>query len=221
VESPIVKPCDGDTFKIYANGSDAAFILATIVDAQGNWCPTSTPNVTFSVSGPGNYRGGADNNTSAGGLFAHSPGDHELTAEGGMCKVAVRSTFTPGTVTVSATSGGLSGSATFTTVPVPPPGQVPVFGAANHGRAAQVPAIQMRMIGGVLRYFLGSTASVSFDLLNAAGKVVQQTGNSRQSEGWHCAQFTDKNGMKGAGIYFVRCTVNGGTRYMKRVVMVH
>lgn len=54
--------------------------------------------------------------------FFHAPGDPELNFEGGLQKIALRSTFTPGTVTVTATAPGLtSGSATLTSVAPPPP----------------------------------------------------------------------------------------------------
>src|SRR5205814_969963 len=44
----------------------------------------------------------------------HAPGDPNLSAEGGMTKIAVRAQFTPGTVTVTASAPGLaSGSASF------------------------------------------------------------------------------------------------------------
>src|SRR5207245_4028896 len=102
-------------FQIQANGTDAAFVLATIVDAQGNRVPEANPPVTFAVSGPGTYQGGADQLVTAGkSLTYHSPGDPELQAEGGMCKVAVRAQFTSGTVSMTATSPGLGeGTATF------------------------------------------------------------------------------------------------------------
>jgi hypothetical protein len=114
VEAPFVRP-NGDAFRIAANGSDAAFVLAKIVDAQGNWVPTASQPITFAVAGPGTYRGGTDQLVTANKpLTYHAPGDPELQAEGGMCKVAVRAQFTPGMVTVTASSPGLrSGSATF------------------------------------------------------------------------------------------------------------
>jgi hypothetical protein len=55
VAPPVVRP-DGTSFQIEANGTDAAFILATVVDAKGNWVPTFSNPITFSVSGPGTYR---------------------------------------------------------------------------------------------------------------------------------------------------------------------
>jgi hypothetical protein len=121
VTPPVVRP-DGTSFHVQANGTDAAFILATVVDAQGNWVPTANEPITFAVSGPGTYRGGSDQLVTAGRAQTyHAPGDPELNAEGGMCKVAVRAQFTPGTVTVTASAAGLkSGSTTFTVDPVTP-----------------------------------------------------------------------------------------------------
>jgi hypothetical protein len=222
VATPIVKPCYGDTFKIYANGSDAAFILATIVDAQGNWCPTSSPNVTFSVSGPGNYRGGADNNISAGGQFAHSPGDHELTAEGGMCKIAVRSTFTAGTITVTAASPGIAGgTASFATLPVPPIPSVSVIGPVKKRSPSAAATVQMVMAGRVLRYFLNLPALVSFDVIDASGKIVRHVERFKQSEGWHpLALVSGLSGANGNGVYLVRCAVDGGSTFVKRAVVL-
>jgi beta-galactosidase len=121
VEPPLVKP-NGDSFAIRANGTDAAFILAKVVDAQGLWVPTATHPIAFAVSGPGTYRGGTDQMVTAGKpLTYHAPGDPELQAEGGLCKVAVNAQFQPGTVTVTASSSGLgSGTTSFAVVPVTP-----------------------------------------------------------------------------------------------------
>jgi hypothetical protein len=121
VEPPLVKP-SGEAFAIEANGTDAAFVLATVVDAQGNRVPTANNPITFAVSGPGTYRGGSDQLVTAGQpVTYHSPGDPELSAEGGMCKVAVKAQFTAGTVTVTATSPGLGmGTASFQVSSVTP-----------------------------------------------------------------------------------------------------
>lgn len=107
----------GTPYRITANGSDAGFVLATIVDEKGRWCPLADNNITFSVEGPGSYNFWV---IPGKPLTFHAPGDPELAAEGGQMKVAVRSTFVPGTVKVTATSPGLgSGTATFDTVEVP------------------------------------------------------------------------------------------------------
>ena len=137
----VTKP-DGTSFQWTANGSDAAFVVAQVEDAAGNLVPTAADNVTFSVTGPATYMGGtqqlvadpswtnyyqdtfskANSNVIQGVPYAffHSPGDPELNFEGGLQKIALRSTFAPGTVTVTASAPGLvSGSVTLTSVAPP------------------------------------------------------------------------------------------------------
>jgi beta-galactosidase len=137
----VTKP-DGTTFQWTANGSDATFVVAQVEDANGNLVPTAADNVTFSVSGAATYMGGtqqlvadptwtnyyqdafseANSNVIQGVPYAffHSPGDPELNFEGGLQKIALRSTFTPGAVTVTATAPGLqSASITFNSVAPP------------------------------------------------------------------------------------------------------
>ncbi|GAB7129168.1 hypothetical protein JCM19000A_36760 [Silvimonas sp. JCM 19000] len=115
----LVKP-DGTAFATTANGSDAAFVEARVTDANGVVVPTASNNITFAVSGPVTYMGGTQQYVTAGqALTYHSPGDHELQAEGGMTKVALRTQFTTGTVTVSASANGLTtGTTTFVVQPV-------------------------------------------------------------------------------------------------------
>lgn len=122
----LTKP-DGTTFAVTANGSDAAFVIAQVLDANNVLVPTAADNITFSVNGPATYMGGSEQyvstNTDAyssahSELNYHAPGDPELQAEGGITKIALRSQFTPGTVTVTATAPGLTtGEATFTIQP--------------------------------------------------------------------------------------------------------
>lgn len=162
----LTKP-DGTSFQWTANGSDAAFVVAQVEDADGNLVPTAADNVTFSVSGPATYMGGTQqlvadpsltsyyqdafsqaNSTVIQGLpyaFFHSPGDPELNFEGGLQKIALRSTFLPGTVTVMASAPGLqSGSVTLSSVAPVAPSQSqapviivpPVNGAATSGYPA-------------------------------------------------------------------------------------
>ncbi|WP_263366512.1 beta-1,3-glucanase family protein [Edaphobacter bradus] len=141
----LTKP-DGTSFQWTSNGSDAAFVTAAVEDAQGNLVPTAADNVTFTVTGPATYMGGsqqyvadptwtnyyqdafskANSNVIQGVPYAffHAPGDPELNFEGGLTKIALRSTFTPGTVTVTATAPGLvSGSVQLTSVAPPAPVQ--------------------------------------------------------------------------------------------------
>ena len=221
VDSPIVKQT-GEVFQIRANGTDAAFIVAKVLDAQGNLCPTASNNVTWSVSGPGNYRGGSDAYVTTGKPVGyHSPLDPELAAEGGMCKVAVRSTFTPGNVTVTAASTGLtSGSATFTTVAIgATPIQRPAAFSAAH---TPLPLFKMGVIEGTIRYFISQPSNVAFEILNANGRVLQRIAGSKQEQGWHPLKLTgaSNNGHSAvSGVYIVRCMIDGNV-FVKRVFVL-
>src|ERR1700754_1772456 len=132
---PIVK-ADGTTFQITANGSDAAFIVATVVDAHGVRVPDASQKVTFNVDSGNSlvtfnggtqqlvdYAGGST--PDASGIdepnhFYHSPGSHELQFEGGLQKIALRTKFETGTVNVSATAPGLiAGTTSFRIAPIP------------------------------------------------------------------------------------------------------
>ena len=115
----LVKP-DGTSFTLQANGSDAAFIVAKVVDAQGNLVPTAADNVTFAVSGPATYVGGTQALVTPNQPIGyHAPGSPELQFEGGLTKIALRSQFTAGAVTVTATAPGLkSGTATYNVGPI-------------------------------------------------------------------------------------------------------
>ncbi len=128
---PAVKRPDGTSFAVTANGSDAAFVVAQVQDANGNWVPTASDKVTFSVSGPATYLGGTEQyvqagsdaySTSAGHAAKnyHAPGDPELQFEGGLTKIALLSQFATGNVTITATAPGLAtGTATYTIQAVP------------------------------------------------------------------------------------------------------
>ncbi|MGA7814862.1 discoidin domain-containing protein, partial [Caballeronia sp.] len=118
VDSELVKP-NGDSFAITANGTDVGIVTATVVDAHGVRVPDSMAILTFGVSGPGTYRGGTDHWVTPNQPNTyHAPGDPNVTAEGGITKIAVKSQFTPGTVTVTASSPGLGGGTTsFNIVP--------------------------------------------------------------------------------------------------------
>jgi len=115
-EPQLTRP-DGSQFRLRANGSDVALITATIVDHEGNPCVDADNDLEFSVSGPGDYRGSYNFYVNPGKPASwHAPGDHELQAEGGLMRVAIRSTFQPGRVRVTATSPELkSGHASFVT----------------------------------------------------------------------------------------------------------
>jgi len=217
-DTPTVQ-ADGDTFQITANGTDAKLILAKVVDANGITNPTASNVITFKVTGPGNYRGGANQYVTAGQpLGYHAPLDTNLAAEGGMIKVAVRSTFTPGTVNVTATSPGLGGgSASFTVVAAPPPPPVAVRPGIRVASGLTIPTFNVRAARGILRYYVSSPSFVSVQVLDAAGRVVATMPRARASEGWHAVPL---DGAWSNGIYLVRLAADGGYRYVKPVALM-
>ena len=101
-----------DRTSIAADGSDLAYIEVDIVDAQGVVVPQASNTVAFTISGPGALVG-----LDAGNSINHdSYKGTSHAAFSGKLMAIVRSTTTPGTITLNATSGSLTGgSATVTT----------------------------------------------------------------------------------------------------------
>ena len=192
----VVKP-DGTSFQWTANGSDAAFVIAQVQDANGNPVPTAADNIAFSVSGPATYMGGtqqlvadpswttyyqdpfseAHSNVIPGVPYAffHSPGDPELNLEGGLQKIALRSTFTAGTVTVTASAPGLTGSSvtlTSVTPPAPIQLQAPVI---------IVPPVNVAATAGYTATFsvvASGSGTLSYQWSNISGQIAGATGST-------------------------------------------
>jgi beta-galactosidase len=87
---------------LQADGSDVAFFDVEVVDAQGRRCPTDEARVDFKVTGQAIWRGGYNSGKpgSVNNLY--------LDTEAGINRVAIRSTLTPGTITLTATRDGLA-----------------------------------------------------------------------------------------------------------------
>lgn len=84
-----------------ADGVDIALIDFEVVDAKGKRCPTDDARVDFACTGPGIWRGGYNSGK------INSTNNLYLNTELGINRVAVRSTLTPGTITVTAKREGL------------------------------------------------------------------------------------------------------------------
>ena len=87
---------------LQADGADVALIDFEVVDADGNRCPTDEARVDFAVGGPVIWRGGfcSDKLNTTNNLY--------LDTECGINRVAIRSTTTAGTITLTATRAGLA-----------------------------------------------------------------------------------------------------------------
>jgi beta-galactosidase len=86
---------------LQADGQDAAFIDVEVVDAKGNRCPTDDARVDFTCAGPGIWRGGYNSGK------VDSTNNLYLNTECGINRVSVRSTLTPGVLTITASRPGL------------------------------------------------------------------------------------------------------------------
>jgi beta-galactosidase len=98
-----------------ANGEDVAMFDVEVVDAAGlrvptygpttkatDNQPTGEPKITFAVAGPGTWRGGVNES------MLNSTNNLYLYTEGGINRVFIRAQTTPGDITLTATSPGLT-----------------------------------------------------------------------------------------------------------------
>ena len=137
-----------------------------------------------------------------------------------MCKVAVRSTFTTGAVTVTATLPGLgSGAASYTILPVTAGPTSLAHPAIATNRTLLAPTIKIGTLGTMIRFYMSRPANVSVEVLDASGKVLGLIRNSKCEAGWHPVQM--KGGLaNGSGIYFVRVAVDGAYQSVKPVLVM-
>jgi beta-galactosidase len=84
-----------------ANGEDVVLIDVEVVDAKGQRVPTDDARIDFTANGPCIWRGGYNSGKT------DSTNNLYLNTELGINRVAVRSTLTAGTITVTASRAGL------------------------------------------------------------------------------------------------------------------
>jgi beta-galactosidase len=119
--SPIVGPTG-----FQADGEDIALVDVEVIDAKGERCPTDDARVDFTCDGPGIWRGGYNSGKT------DSTNNLYLNTELGINRVAVRSTRTAGTITVTAKRDGLkSAQLQLTTKPVVVTNGIATFMAAK------------------------------------------------------------------------------------------
>jgi beta-galactosidase len=94
--TPIVGPGG-----LRADGQDVALFDVEVIDAKGNRCPTDEGRIDFKVAGPCIWRGGYNSG------IIDSTNNLYLDTECGINRVAVRSTFESGKITLTASRAGL------------------------------------------------------------------------------------------------------------------
>ena len=92
-----------DRATIKADGRDLAFVTVSVVDKDGNLCPTANNQISYSVKGAGKYRAGANGDPTSLELF-HEP---KMRVFSGMMTAVVESSEKSGTITLTATAKGL------------------------------------------------------------------------------------------------------------------
>ena len=88
---------------IKANGEDLAYVTVSVVDKNGNPCPTATNQLKFSVKGKGTYRAACNGDATSLEMF-HLP---TMKLFSGKLVVLVQSTNETGEITLMVTGKGL------------------------------------------------------------------------------------------------------------------
>lgn len=114
---------------LQATGNDNALVDVEVVDATGHRVDTATNMIAFTLSGPATWRGGmASGLVGTGSTFTNnSPSGYmnyimatSLPVMCGINRVSIRTTTTPGTITLQATATGLpTATVTLTSVAAP------------------------------------------------------------------------------------------------------
>jgi beta-galactosidase len=86
---------------LQADGQDVAVIDFEVVDATGERCPTDYARIDFNLTGPAIWRGGYNSG------IIDSTNNLYLNTECGINRVFLRSTLSPGAITLTATRAGM------------------------------------------------------------------------------------------------------------------
>jgi beta-galactosidase len=92
-----------DRIQLAADGRDLSFVTVTISDSKGLQVPRSKNRLSFSLEGPGEIVGVDNGDPTSFESFR----GNEHDAFNGLCLVIVRSSGTPGAITLRASSPGL------------------------------------------------------------------------------------------------------------------
>jgi len=91
---------------LIANGEDLAFVTVSVVDKDGNACPTATQQLIFKVKGKGKYRAACNGDPTSLEMF-HKP---TMKLFSGKLVVLVESTNEAGQMELSVSGKGLKGN---------------------------------------------------------------------------------------------------------------
>lgn len=86
-----------------ADGADLAIVQVEIVDAKGQRCPLDNRMINWTLSGPAEWRGGIGKSPDGDNYIL----DRSVPVEAGVGRVIVRSTTTPGSISLTANAKGM------------------------------------------------------------------------------------------------------------------
>ncbi len=94
---------EADRTSLTANGKDLSFLTVSVVDKDGNPCPTADNEISFKVTGNGTYRAGTGGNPASLEPLQRP----KMKLFSGKLTAIISTTEKPGTITVQATAKGL------------------------------------------------------------------------------------------------------------------
>jgi len=94
---------EADRQAIKANGKDLCFVTATIVDADGNPCPTASQRLNFNVKGKGKFKAACNGDATSLEVF-HEP---TMKTFSGKLVVLVQSSTRAGNIDLIVSGDGL------------------------------------------------------------------------------------------------------------------
>jgi flagellar hook assembly protein FlgD len=88
---------------------------------------------------------------------------------------------------------------------------------------SSLPVFKIGTMGGMVRYYIGTSSNVAVDVLDAHGRVVKSITSAMQTAGWHSIQLSGAltgGSVTSNGVYFVRCAVDGKSMSVKRILFI-
>ena len=169
-----------------ADGADVALVQIEVVDAQGRRCPLANDMIHYELEGPAEWRGG----------LAQGPDNYILAkdfpVECGVNRAIIRSTTTPGKVTLKASAEGLKGAEiSLESVPFETAGGLSTYipgdhlkGRLDRGETPQTPSYYDRCVDVEI---VSATAGANADKAAASfddNELSEWTNDGRLSSAW-------------------------------------
>lgn len=169
-----------------ADGADVALVQIEVVDAQGRRCPLANDMIHYELEGPAEWRGG----------LAQGPDNYILAkdfpVECGVNRAIIRSTTTPGKVTLKASAEGLKwAEISLESVPFETAGGLSTYipgdhlkGRLDRGETPQTPSYYDRCVDVEI---VSATAGANSDKAAASfddNELSEWTNDGRLSSAW-------------------------------------